>query len=250
MNKNFNTIFLLIAGLVLILATTSVFAQTTGTARTSVSITTIINKADKEIDQRVKFLNEILARIGSMTKITSNEQNSLTSSVQNEINQLTALKAKIDGDTSTPTARTDYQTITKSYRIYLLVLPQTRIIAASDRALAIIDSMNIIGGKVQTRVATLTGTNVATINQILADFTAKLGDASTLAKAANDEVSGLQPDQGDKTKAQSNATALKDARTKIGTVISDLIAARKDIGTIVQDLKEMGGAAAANPSSK
>ena len=226
------------------------YAEATGTtgilqggARTSAtSIATIISRADNEIDQRIKSLNDLIARIGSMKKISADELNNLTVSVQNEINELTVLKAKIDSDTSTPTAVIDYKSITKSYRIYALVLPQVRIIVASDRVLTIIDSMNSVGSKVRSRISGLTGTNVVAINQIFSDFTSKITDARAQSGTAVSTVSGLQPDQGNQTKMQANTAALKSARSNIKTATDDLIAARKDIGTIIKDLKEIGGA--------
>jgi hypothetical protein len=249
MNKNFYTINLLIAGLVFVIfaavcPSDPAMAQTTGTTAVktpAVSIATLISRADSEINQRVQSLNDLLSRIGLMKKISNDKKNNLTSSVQNEITELTALKAKIDADTSLPTAKTDYQSITKSYRIYLLVLPQTRLVAASDRVLTIVDAMNAVGVKIQLRISALTGTNVAAINQIFSDFTAKIADASAQANAAVSEVSGLLPDQGNTATMQANIAALKDARAKIKTATADLVSARKDMGTIVQDLREMGG---------
>ena len=245
---NYNKINLLAASLVLAtLVAFPVLAQTTGTTvqnkATAVSVATIIDRADKEIDQRVSDLNNLILRIEAMKKISVAGQNGLTSVVQNEINELLTLKAKIDAEVTAAAAKIDYQSITKSYRVYVLVLPQTRIIAASDRVLTIIDSINIVGNKVKSRISSLTGTNSATINQKFTDFTAKVNDASVQAKAASNEVLSLQPDQGDKTKMQANTAALKDARAKLKAATDDLNTARKDIGDIAKYLKENAGTA-------
>jgi hypothetical protein len=247
--NNFNKLNLLIAclafaGVTVALPFGNIFAQTapaaTQPAQTTpgVSVSTIISRADTEITQRVADLNDLIPRIESMKKISIVEQNYLTTTIQNEVNALNSLKAKVDADTIMSAARTDYQSITKSYRIYALVLPQTRIIAASDRVLTIVDSMNTVGAKVKSRIANITGTNAGTLNSELSDFYAKVSDASTQAKAASDEVTPLKPDQGNKTVIQSNTAALKDARSKIKTASDDLVAARKDIGDIVNYLKE------------
>lgn len=242
MNKNFNLTNLAAAGLLLaLLSPVSAFAQmaatSTPSAKISSSLAAIIARADKEITQRVTDLNNMITRIAAMKKVSANEQNTLTTSLQNEITQLNTLKTKIDSDTSAPTARTDYQSITKSYRIYLLVLPQTRIVAASDRVLTIVDTMSAVGGKVQSRISATTGTNVAQMNQLFSDFTSKMTDATTQANTANVAVAGLQPDQGNKTVLQANTTALKGAQANIKTATADLTSARTDLGTIVSDLK-------------
>jgi hypothetical protein len=242
MEKQFNKINLLIAILLLaVLIATPVFAKAIATdlqaKKTAASLQIIIKTADKEIDLRITSLNVLITCIGLMKKISSDMQNNLTSNAQNEINELISLKTKINADTDLQTAKTDYQSITKSYRIYLLVLPQTRIIAASDRVLTIVDSMNTVGSKLQTRISALTGTNTSIESQLLADFNAKVSDASSQANSAVNEVSGLSPDQGNQTKMQANTVALKDAKSKLKTATADLIAARKDAGTIIKNLK-------------
>ena len=224
-----------------------VFAQTTKTStppktkKASIeSIATVIAQANGEIDQRVESLSNLIVRLNSIKKISSTQQSSLILAVRNEITELTTLKTKIDFDTSLPTAKTDYKSITKSYRIYALILPQIRTIAAADRALTVVVSMNIVGSKVQSRISTLTGINAGPINQIFSDFSAKIADAGVQAKAAISIVSGLQPDQGIDSRMQANAAALKSARVDIKNATDDLAAARKDLGTIIQDLKEIG----------
>jgi len=225
----------------------SVSAQATGTSgilqnkEVPADVLVIIKNADKEIDQRIENLNDLITRIGLMKKISAEEQKTLILSIQNEINQLASLKTKIDSDVDLQTAKADYQSITKSYRIYALIFPQISIMAASDRVMTIVNSMNIIGSKIQLRISALDGNSAAAMNQILSDFTAKISDASTQANMAINEVSLLEPDQGDKTKMKANATALKDAKEKIKSAISSLIEARKDLGTIVRNLKEING---------
>ena len=251
---------LFIVGLALcFIMVSSVCAQTAKTSTSSKvkkasteSISTVINRANDEIDQRIESLNNLIVRLNLIKKISSTQQSSLLLTVRNEIAQLTTLKTKIDFDTSLPTAKTDYDSITKSYRTYALILPQVRTIAAADRALTVVVSMNIVGSKVQSRISTLTGINAGPINKIFSDFTAKIGDAGTQANLAIKTVYGLQPDQGSDAKMQENNTAIKSARLNIKNATNDLIVARKDLGTIITDLAEMGdvtGAANSVPAT-
>lgn len=241
MNQYFKRIHLIVLiSAIIFLVAAPAFVRTTVAAQraSSVSITTIINGADTEINQRIQVLNDLILRISAMKKLSSDGNHSLNVLVQNEIDELTALKAKIDSDTSLPTAKTDYQSITKSYRIYALVLPQIRIAVASDRVSTIVDDMKMVGNKVQSRISGLTGVNVATINNMFADFTEKVSDASAQAIAATGQALALQPDQGDQTRMLANMVALKEASAKLKTVNDDLIAARKDIGDIAKFLRE------------
>jgi len=218
-----------ICGLAILFAI-PVFAQTS-------DVSTIISKANTEINQRITSLNDLISRIGLMKKLSASQQDSLTSAVQNEINDLISLKTKINADTDKATAKTDYQSITKSYRVYALVLPQVRIMAASDKTLTIADSMNALGTKVQSRISALPATDTTEMNQLFSDFNAKVSDAISQANSAISEISALVPDQGEESVKQSNSKALKSARTKIKTANSDLVEARKDLKNIIEDLK-------------
>ena len=68
-------------------------------------------------------------------------------------------------------------------------------------------------------------------------MTAKISDAATQAAAASAEVSGLMPDNGDKTVMASNTAALKDARSKIQAATKDIQAAYKDAQAVVKGVR-------------
>ena len=255
MNKIFSKISLLIVGSVLALSVAicplgKVFAQsadsTTPTVPTApanpkniaTSLSTTISQADGEIDQRTANLNDIITRIGEVQKLSTTNQALLIASVQNEISQLAALRSKIDSETNAAAAKIDYQSITQSYRIYDLIVPQTRIIIATDKVISIVSSMNLVAGKIQSRTSNISGINSITVQQQYSDSIAKITDASVQAMAATSEVIRLFPDQGNTKVLQSNTSALNDARAKLKTATDDLTAARDDFGNIISFLKE------------
>jgi hypothetical protein len=202
-------------------------------------IANIQGRSDTEISNRVNALNQLLSRVESMKNISSSDEASLSSSIQTEIANLTSLKGSIDADTSTSTIKTDFQSITESYRVYALVLPQSSIIAAADRALDLINDFNALSTKLQGYIATAqsNGTNVSSASSAMADITAKIADAGTQANAAISLVSGLQPDQGATSTLKANTAALKSAQADIKTATTDITAARKDVTTIVNIIK-------------
>ena len=211
----------------------------------------IRSAATKEIDRRIASLNELGTRIGEMKHETDADKAALTAIIDAQLAELATLKAKIVADTDLATLKTDAQSITKSYRIYMLVMPSTRIIAAADRVVNIVDEMMAIGTKLSTRIteAGTAGNDVTKLNAALTDFNAKLADAKTQATAAIAGISGLTPDNGDKTKMDANTAALKAAREKIKTATTDLKAARADIKTIVEGLKAFKKVATTTPAS-
>lgn len=225
----------------------------TSVANGSVSVSATLDtaaraRADAAIDARVTRLNALEARINQMTRVTTDEKTSLDATIQANLNDMVALKAKINADTDNVTLKADIQSITKSYRIYVLVLPQANIMAAADRVMFIVGQFNDLSAKLQARItaAQTPGQNVTSLNASLTDMNAKTADANVQAQAAINEVAALKPDNGDKTVFAANLAALKDARSKIHVAIQDLKTARQDAGSIVQALVAMKISASAS----
>lgn len=202
-------------------------------------MTAIQSRDYKMIDQRITGLNKLLARIQEMRNVSDSQKTNITSVIQGLVTEMTALKGKIGTDVSTTTLKTDSQSIMQAYRIYALVEPQLSIIAAADRTQTVIGAISVVGNKVQAR---LNNDSVASsspaVKTAMADLIAKLTDANIQSQAAANDVLVLVPDNGDKTKFQSNLTVLKAARTKIQTAQKDIVAVRKDLQTITKVLKE------------
>jgi hypothetical protein len=194
------------------------------------------DRADKEIDRRIDKLTELAARISEMKRLTDADHSALSASIQAEIDSLTALKVKIDADTSTTTLKADIQSITKGYRIFVLVMPQAAITAAADRILVVVDLMEQFSAKLETRINEATTSATTSLEASLADYDTKVASAQAQAQAAIDSIKGLVPDNGDQTVFQSNLAVLKAARAKVQAAHQDLVAARKDAGLIVKGL--------------
>ncbi len=230
-------------------------AAQTAAVTTSASVTltaaekTAISRGDTEITRRIAALNDLNTRIQAMQKVTDAFKAGISASITNEVNTLTTLKAKIDADTDLATLKTDIQSITGSYRVFALVLPQGRIAAAADREVELVSMMSTLGAKLQARITTAQqgGATTTALTAALTDMAAKLQDAQTQAEAAVTASASLLPDGGDKTKMASNDAALKQARADLKTAQTDLAAARKDVTTIVSGLNKLN--ASANASS-
>ncbi len=208
--------------------------STKGTS-TPKRITSAQEKAAKEIDRRVAALNKLKTRINDIAKLTASQKADFSAQIDAQISSLTTLKAKIAADTDAATLKTDIQSITGSYRIFALVLPQIEIIAAADRILSVADSMSALTTKLQAKIteAQTAGKDVTAMQSALADYTVKVSDAKVSAQAAIDGVISLKPDAKDQTIFEANRKTLAAARAKIKTATEALKAARKDAGVIV-----------------
>lgn len=207
-------------------------------------ITKVKTSADSEIERRTASLNTAISLVNGLKKLSDSQKTSFVNSINTQISNLNALKTKIDADTDLATLKTDQKSIFDEYRIYMLYIPQTRIMVASDRMAATIDLMNQVATKIQGRINGNT-----TWQGILNDATSKLSDATTQETNATNLVSGLAPDQGDDAKMAANTAALKSARTDLQAALTDLQNARKDFQTIISALKAANSSTSPTPTA-
>ncbi len=194
------------------------------------------DRGQQELDRRIAALTALSTRLGTMKHLSDANKSALINTVAAQITTLSDLKTKLAADTDLTLVLADVQSITKSYRIFALVIPQGHITAAADRVIDIAGAMSDTVAKLQTRI-TDAGGGDAGLASSLADLNAKLADAKTQAQAAIAEVAPLVPDNGDKTIMAANTQALKDARMKVKAAVADLKAARADAKKIVATIK-------------
>ena len=210
----------------------------------------VIARGDADIAARIDALNKLNTRVQGLKNESDAEKAGIATQVQTNIAGLTTLKAKIDADTDVAIARTDDQSIFTDYRVYALVVPQGWILAAADRVNTIGGLMTTLSAKLQTRISAdqTAGKDVTALTAALSDMNAKISAAATASASASASITGLTPDQGDKTVAAANKAALVAARAQIKTATADLQAARKDVTTIVAGLKSLDAKASASTS--
>lgn len=209
------------------------------------------SRAEMEIDRRLAGLNKLQARIDGMKRVSDADQADLDASISAQIQAMNDLKAKIAADTDPAALKADIESITKAYRVFILVMPKGAITAAADRIETVVGAMQTLSGKLSVRIdaAAAAGTDVTALRAALDDMNAKVADADVQAKAAISAVADLAPDNGDASVQASNTAALKDARAKIQAAQADLKAARADAGTIIKGVKGTGEAKASADAS-
>lgn len=197
-----------------------------------------------EIEKRIQSLKQLSDRIGSMKRLSADQIAQIQASINAEIDILTNLETTIGNDTSTTTLKADVQSIAKANRVYLLVMPQAQIVAASDRILAAAGQLANLSTKLSARIdaAQTAGKDVSALSAALTDMNAKVADAKTQANAAAALVVNLKADNGDDSVKASNTATLKDARTKLEAARAAIQAAFKDAQTIIAGVKGTGDA--------
>lgn len=220
----------------------SVTASTTAVKATmsASAMTAAKAKAGKELDRRIAALEALKARVNGMQKVTDSFKQSLATTVDTQLAAFVGLKAKIDAETDGEALKADVQSITQSYRVYSLVLPQIHISAAADRIVTTTVMMQTLGNKLAARAQAVAnaGGDVSAISTSLTNLSNHITSASNGAQTAVSSSVTLTPDNGDKDKMASNAAALKAARTKLTEAAQDLAEARKDIAAVVSGLNK------------
>ncbi len=202
------------------------------------TLTSAKTKASQEIDRRVTALQTLATRVSAMTKVTPELKANVNTVVQNQGQAFAQLKTDINAATSSVAVQAGVKTLTDSYRVYALILPQAYIIASSDRIVTVNNMLNGIGLKLRARLeaAQAAGANVTALATTLGELGAKIDSSNTHAQAAVNGTVSLMPDEGDKTKMDANTAALKAGRAEIVAAHKDIADARQHIATIVAAL--------------
>ncbi len=208
-------------------------------------------RAASEIDRRIAKLNELGDKVKDMARVSDGGKDSVSTMVQAQIAALNDLRAKIQADDSTTTLKADMQSITKSYRVFALVIPQGHINVSADKIHTTASMMTAVTTKLSTRLADAAsaGSDVAALQTTLTGVAAKLADANAAADAAVALTAGLSPDNGDQALMTSNKAALKAAREKIQTALKSIQSAREDIHAVADGLKKLHVGASATTSA-
>lgn len=206
-------------------------------------------KAAQEIERRIGALTKLTERIAAMKRVSAEFKSNLSTTINTEIAELTALRDRIESSTNGEEIKVDVQSITRSYRIFALVMPQAQIAAAADKVVTMTATLSEIGTKLKARIdaAAAASTDVTVLQTALADLALKITSANTHAQAAVNGTATLAPDEGDKTKMEANKTALQKARDELKAAHEDIKASRALVKQIIEGLK--GNASSNVPAS-
>ncbi len=193
-------------------------------------------QASTDITDRVDALNAEIAKVNAAVGLGS-DQGTLVSYLGTDSTPLQQLDEKIQGDPNVPEAAADFKTIFTNFRVYVLVLPASRIAADADRiTTTATPALTSDAAKAQAHVD---ATNQAELQPLIADLN---GQIATATNASNGLASTVLAD----TPAQWNADngLLGPSRDSDQAAVGAVQKGRSDVRQIVQDLKGSGAAVA------
>jgi hypothetical protein len=199
-------------------------------------------KADQAIAKRIESLNRLITKINGMEKLPADAKATYVAKAQTNISNLTTLRVKIAADTDLAVLKADAASITKAYRIYMLVIPQVRIMANADRLNVAGNEATTNATSLQTRINTAAsaGKDITSLNAQLVSMNAKIAQAHTNADQSKAAVTSLVPDNGNETMIASNKAALENGKKLAQSASSSLKSAREDARSINKSLKMLG----------
>lgn len=213
------------------------FALTTQQTTTQQTrMQTIISKGDQEISRRLTSLNNLTATVNAATRLTANDKATLNNEITTEISGLTALKTKLDSETTLEGVRTDAQQIYTNYRVYVLVLPKARFVKFADSIQAVDSKLTTLASKLQSRLTTeqQAGKDVSALQATLADMNSKTSAAQAAASQIESGVINLQPSD-----YNSNHQILGNDITQLKAAHANNKAAFVDAKSIISSLKSL-----------
>lgn len=208
-------------------------------------------KDEKSITSHITTLNDLIDILSKLDKVSDADKATFTANLEAHVTDLTDLQTKITGSTDPAALKTDIASVVKLYPTYLIVLPQARIVAASDQVLEMVDMFDALAVKLQARIdaAKASGVTVTTMAAAMTDLQKKTADATKQAEAAIGHMLLVTPNPTDATALAKNKSELTIGRANIKISNQDLTAAYKNAQAIVKTLSTLKVSSSTSTSS-
>lgn len=144
------------------------------------------------VTRRVLALRERLTAVKSVVRLSDADRSALTTQLQDQINGLTSLSARIQGDVDEATLRADVQRIVTEYRVYVLTIPRSRGIVVADLELATVDRLTRLADRLATAIDQARG-DTTEAQADLALLRSKLAAVADAVPPVAAELLALQP---------------------------------------------------------
>lgn len=183
------------------------------------------------IDGRLAVLKADGVAIRDAAHLSDGHQSAIQGILDHDIAGLTALKAKVGGETTVQAVKDDAHGMVVDYRVYMLVGPQVRLTIAADVATAATARLSGVADKLAKAIddAKAAGKDVGAAQAKLDDLRSQLAAASSALAGTADTLLAVRPSpDADAMKAARTAarTKLRDARTHLKSAIADAKAIR------------------------
>jgi len=206
---------------------------------------------DDQIAARLQSLSDLSTKIDglvSKNQLTSDQATTLKSAIQDNVNNLTTLKQKIDGDTDVTTARADDKSIMTQYRIYAVFMPLLRHTVWVDLVTNALSTMSGLNDKITEAISKAPASQQTQLNALFKDYKAKLADAQTQLTNAAKLYASMTTDAYNKNPSGFKLSTLGALHRDSKTAHTDIKAARTDLHQIAMILRADQASATTTPT--
>jgi hypothetical protein len=185
-------------------------------------------KAATDVTDRVNALNAAIAKVNAAKGLGSGQE-TLVSYLGNDSAPLQQLDQTIQGDATVQQAAQDFGKVFSDYRVYVLVLPASRIAADADRATTTaIPALTTDATKAQLRV---NPGNQTELQPLINDLNTQISTATNATSGLAGAVLAFSPAQWNanngllgpsKSSDQAAAAAMKQGRSDVRQIVQDL----------------------------
>jgi hypothetical protein len=187
--------------------------------------------ATAAITRRVLALRELSTAAKSIVRLSDADRTALTTQLQDQVNGLSSLNAKVQGDTDEATVRADANKILADYRVYVLTIPKARGVVVADIELNAADRLTKLADRLSTAIDQASGKDTtkakADLTSLRTKLTSVAGTVSPLPAAllalAPSGYPGNRPTL-EQTRAalRTGRAGLAEAATLARAVLADL----------------------------
>ena len=175
---------------------------------------------DSRIDGRLHTLGGLKTAVDAASHLSAGHRSTLAALIAADTAGLTALRAKVDAETTVQAVRTDERSMVDDYRIYLLVVPKVRFAIASDAELADVQKLADARDKLAAAIAAAqaAGKDVSAEQAELADLTNQIGAPQSALAGKVDALLAVAPSPD----AAAMTAAVAPVRNAVRTAREDL----------------------------
>ena len=199
----------------------------------------IIQFGDARITERQTALTKLATAITNeqnKNHLTADQGTDLQGLVTNGQNGMTAIKTKLDAETTATAAREDVKNIYEQYRIFAVVVPSTSHKMWYDILSNVEAKMRALQPKIEARINAAPASEKDQLNTLYSDYKAQLSEAESQLDAAQGQFATLTVSNYNNDRSVY-ITALTDTKTDLKTAHTDLHTAASDLHQIVQTVK-------------
>ena len=222
--------------------TTAAWADPSPTSPTSIvppsaassTLAKIQAKAASAISLRLTDLQAALTVVKANHYLTPADQSTIETTLSNDLAGLNALAPVIQADTTVAKARSDYDSVFTSYRVFALALPQARLAASADDLTGTVlprltDAQSRLEGLLNGADKSK---DTTAVQAAMTDLANQLSAVTTSTSGVAATVLGYKPSDWN-----ANHAILAQPRADLTSARSDAKQARADVKTVVEALK-------------